>query len=418
MSQRKSEVAVGVAFLAAMVLLGVYTIAIKGLSLFGETKSYLVQFDQVYGLKEGDPVRVEGKEVGEVTSLRLLPEGDVLAGIEVPAEVEIYKDGGEVRVQPFSPLGGRVVEIKRGKPSPAGKYDPVTAEDEPGEVRPIGGVAEGELLQTLNELVETNKADVRKIVANIERVSRQLTKTDNVLGYLLNDELAARKLSEATNSLSSAAQRVDRIVARVEEGQGVVGGLLKEGSPLQRNIEGAAAAADRSLDSLGTILARAERGESALGVVVGDAPETRDAVKGIVSDVRTITHEVAEGDGTLGKLVRDGRLYESAAGTMENLDTITGRIEGGGGILSVLTEKEAGEDVRQTLRHLSSITAAVDDPEAGTLGLLVHDQALRGRIARVATEIEGLVVEFRDTLEDSREQAPVNAFIGAVFAAF
>lgn len=88
------------------------------------------------------------------------------------------------------------------------------------------------------------------------------------------------------------------------------------------------------------------------------------------------------------------------------------------GLLGVLLEKQAGEHTRETLEHMASITRAIDDPEAGTIGMLVHDDALRGRIDRIAQDVERLVVEFRDSVEDVREQAPVSAFIGTVFAAF
>ena len=48
----------------------------------------------------------------------------------------------------------------------------------------------------------------------------------------------------------------------------------------------------------------------------------------------------------------------------------------------------------------------------------MKDQQFRDRIARIFTEVERLTVEFRDSVEDLREQAPINAFLGAVFAAF
>ena len=53
-----------------------------------------------------------GYEKGEVKQLRLLPGGKIRAVLEVASDVEIYKEKSDVRVTPFSPLGGRVVEMK------------------------------------------------------------------------------------------------------------------------------------------------------------------------------------------------------------------------------------------------------------------------------------------------------------------
>lgn len=421
MNKQLSELIVGVVFVGGLIFLLSYTIILSGFRL-GATKTYLVDFEQVYGLKAGDAVRVEGHEKGKVQSLELQPGGDIRAALILSDDVEIFKDA-DVRVTPFSPLGGRVVEIKRGSPE-RGAYKfggSATGSVDIEKADVIAGEAEGELLQTLNALVEENRRAVKQIILNVEHVTDQLTKNDSgVLGYLINDAEGADKMDNVVGRMSSAADRLDTIMGRVENGEGVLGGLLKEGTPLQKNVEGAVAGANDSLDSLSSILGRANDGDSGLGVLVSDEKHNgvTGAMRGIVTDVKIVTGEVAQGRGTVGKLVHDDRLYDGAAGTAENLESITGKIDEGHGLLGVLLEEETGDNARDTIKSLSSITAAIDDPEAGTLGLLVHDDALRGRISRIAEEVERLVVEFRDSTEDLREQAPVNAFVGAVFAAF
>jgi len=422
-----SEMIVGLSFLAGVILLGFYTIVAGDFSLEGK-KLYLADFTSVYGLKEGDGVRVEGHESGEVKSIRLLPNGKVRVLLEVKSEVEIYRNGGEVRVTPFSPLGGRVVAISRGhEPAegtddPRGTYAPYTSDMTPEDAERVAilGVAEGELLQTLNELIEDNDENVGHIVDNIKIVTDQLTRTNNVLGYLINDEGAARKLNSITDNLASASQRVNNIVTRVDDGEGLAGALTRDDKPLSQNLAAAIDHGKGALEHGEAILERADEGKSALGVLVSAEPGPADDVRGIVSDIKHVTGEVAkpEGGGTLSKLVHDDRLYEGAAETAQNLGSITHKVDEGKGLLGVLLEKESGDNARETIEHLASITRAVDDPEGGTLGMIVHDQELRKRVGRIAGSVERLVVEFRDSLEDVREQAPVNAFIGAVFAAF
>ena len=424
----KHELIVGGVFTAAMCLLGFYTI-VTGNLMVG-TKLYVVDFKPpgVYGLKAGDPVRVEGLEVGEVKDLNLVKgQGDkagfVRAVLEVKKGVEIHRQGGRVMVTPFSPLGGRVVEITRGEETERGTYEPYDSgmSDEEIDRIAIRGDAEGEILQNLNRLIEDNDENVQLIVENLAQVSKRLASTEGVLGYLINDREGARKIDAIATHLSSASGRIDRILARVEAGEGVVGGLVDERSALSRNLVDAVDAGRGALESADRILARADRGESALGVLVSDRdPKVREDLSGIVSDVKVITGAVSDpkSGGSLSKLVHDGRLYDAASDTAENLASISGKIDQGHGLLGVLTEEQAGDDVRETLHHMASITRAVDDPSAGALGLIVHDDALRDRVGRVVEEIERLVVEFRDSIEDTREQAPVNAFIGAVFAAF
>jgi phospholipid/cholesterol/gamma-HCH transport system substrate-binding protein len=420
MNRTVTEIVVGLAFVLGLLIVGSYTILSSGVT-FGPTKLYVVDFNQIYGLKKGDGVRVEGLEIGEVIDITPLEGGKIRTVLEVAAEVEIYKEEGAIQVVPYSPLGGRVVEINRGtKTEQRGSYTSFTSGTlkDATDADAIQGTAQGELLQTLNDLVENNSGSVTTILTNLRKVSDQLTKDDNALGYLINSEEGGEHLSRVAQGMSSSAQRLDRILGRVEEGEGIVGGILQEGSPLEEDLNGAMKAGRGALEDVGSIVSRADRGESALGVFVSDDPEITAATRGIVTDVKTVTGTVADGKGTLGKVVHDDRLYEGAAATAENLESITAKVDEGNGLLGVLLEEESGENARKSLQHLASITGAIDDPEGGTLGLLVHDQALRDRLVRVSEELESLIVEFRDSIEDLREQAPVNAFVGAVFSAF
>jgi ABC-type transporter Mla subunit MlaD len=430
--QTRNELIVGLVFFAGMSFLGVYTIIISGL-FKGPTKTYLVNFPKIYGLKKGDQVRVEGLDVGEVTELRLIgkPNGDerINARLRVAKDVEIYKEQSEVKVTPFSPLGGRIIEIKRGvatddRASPGSTQGAYLSEeqckdDAEKKANTISGTAEGELLQTLTQLVDENRPGIKKIVKNLETVSQHLTETDNVIGALINDTGTGSLLKDAAGDLADTARNLNKIVARIEAGKGIAGELVVEQSDLHENVNAAAKSARSALDSADQILANANQGKSALGVFVSaDNPEVTADMKSIVHDVSVVTSDVAAGKGTLGMLVKDSRLYEGATATAENLGKITSNItknESAAGVL--LNDPETGAKLRSTVSHVESIAGSVDQGN-GALGMLIKDNEFRDRVARIFTEVERLTVEFRDSVEDLREQAPINAFLGAVFAAF
>jgi phospholipid/cholesterol/gamma-HCH transport system substrate-binding protein len=417
-----SELVVGGVFALGVTLLGVYTILISGLGI-STTKKYVVDFTEIQGLKVNDTVRVEGHEVGEVVSLRLLPGGSIRSVLEVDDDVQIYREGSSVRITPFSPLGGRVVEIERGDAeTPRGSYSFYDHPDGTSldEADVIQGEAEGEALASLNKLINDNRENFQALIANLKAASDQLAGRDSVLGYLINDPQGGDKLEEILSRLQSASGHLDSILGRVDQGQGVLGAVTVDGHPLQEDLEGAVDAGRGTLESAERILDRADRGESALGVLVGEDQPARDNLDGILADVKHISGEISDpqGSGTLTRLVHDDRLYEYASDTFENTASITERVNNNEGVLGALFDEQAGQDVKDTLHNLSEVSAAINDPEAGTLGLLIHDDVVRGRISRIAEQVERLIVEFRDSLEDVREQAPVNAFIGAVFAAF
>lgn len=421
---QRNELIVGLVFFAALLLLFIYTVVISGV-FKGRTKTYLVSFPNVYGLKEGDKVRVEGLDVGEVKELRLVekPSGElrINARLVVRSEVEIYKVGSEIKVIPFSPLGGHIVEIQRGNAdSPFGKFDSVEEMKARGqEPVPITGFAAGELLLTLSAIVEENKESVTRIVKNLEIVSDRLTKPDSgVVGMLLNDKGAAVKMDEITNELRDAAHSLNVILARLERGEGVLGELTKKEGKLHDDVVGAADAARGTLDEARKILKNANDGKSALGVLVASDDRVSGDVRGIAHDLKLITSDVQAGTGTVGKLFKDDRLYEGATATAQNLGKITKQVDEGKGAVGVLlSDADAGRAVKSTLLRLDSIAKSIDEKE-GALGLVIKDRPFRDRVAKIFEEVERTVIEFRDSVEDLREQAPINAFIGAIFAAF
>ncbi len=428
--QQRNEMIVGLIFFSSMVLLLIYTVVLSGL-FKGPQKTFLVSFPKIYGLKKGDQVRVEGLDKGEVVSLglELKANGEerVLARMKVATDVEIYRQGSEVKVTPFSPLGGRVVEIARGDESPRGRYLSLEEGEQeakklqkpfvPDEYK-IKGTAEGELLQTLNALVEENGPGIARIVSNLALVSDRLTQKDNVIGALINDPDTGSLISDMADELGRSARALHRILDRIDRGDGIAGELVSKSSELHDNLNSAARHANGTLEQANVMLVNANAGKSALGVLVADDPVTSGHARSIVRDISMVTSDVVAGQGSLGKFVKDPRFYEGAASTAENLGIITSNmITSKSAVGVLLNDEKTGAAVRSTVDHLNSITKSVDDGQ-GALGLVVKNELFQRRIQHIFNEVERLTVEFRDSVEDLREQAPINAFLGAVFAAF
>ena len=93
--------------------------------------------------------------------------------------------------------------------------------------------------------------------------------------------------------------------------------------------------------------------------------------------------------------------------TRENLD---GRaIKDPFTLLSDFVEENRG-NIQASLQNIREITDKINSGR-GTLGSLVNDD-------RIATKTDDLIEELRETIEDTREQAPVTSFIRAALTAF
>ena len=74
-------------------------------------------------------------------------------------------------------------------------------------------------------------------------------------------------------------------------------------------------------------------------------------------------------------------------------------------------------NVRDTIENISQIVKKINQGK-GTLGILVNDDEMSRNANTLVNDAKIVVRELRESLEDTREQAPVNSFLRAVFTAF
>lgn len=85
------------------------------------------------------------------------------------------------------------------------------------------------------------------------------------------------------------------------------------------------------------------------------------------------------------------------------------------GLAQLISENR--EDVRRTIQNVAEITDKVNNGR-GTIGMLINDNQLHENANTLVTDARVVVREMRESLEDTREQAPVTSFIRAALTAF
>jgi phospholipid/cholesterol/gamma-HCH transport system substrate-binding protein len=139
-----------------------------------------------------------------------------------------------------------------------------------------------------------------------------------------------------------------------------------------------------------------EKGEETIKELVVGAKET-------VSNLQNITHAINKGEGTIGKLVKDDKLYKEVKETVSSLNQVAQSIEKGEGTLGKLVKdealynqtKETLVEAKGTLANLNKISQQIESGE-GTLGKLVKDDTLY-------TETKATMVEAKETLANLKK---------------
>mgnify|MGYP003614331773 CR=1 FL=1 len=135
-------------------------------------------------------------------------------------------------------------------------------------------------------------------------------------------------------------------------------------------------------------------------------------IQQIAANIRTISGAIADGEGTIGKLVMDDDIYAQVKAVAANLNDISARLANGEGTVGRLLSEDdqVYQDLAATIKEIRGIAESVGRGE-GSVGKLLADEELY-------QQIQALVREGRAALDDLRETSPVTTFTSIFFGAF
>lgn len=360
-----SEVVVGVFMVAVLALLVYFTVVISGVDvLFGREKALArIAFTDVGGLKERDNVVYRGMKVGIVEKIELAPT-NVMVTVLVDRDV-VLRETCQASVSALSLLGGNYLLLEEG----AGAVQPLATTVFRGNppidwVRDLGKIA-GSLNEVLNDgsfrsivsNFEATAENVNKIVARVERgegtAGRLLSRDDTVYQDLREAVAGAKRaVGDAEKTFDGARKTFDHAAAvaeRLDRGEGTLGRLLSKDDAVYADLK-------QTLANAAAISARIERGEGTLGRLTAKDDALWGDLTNAVANVRAATAKLKSGEGLLGRAFNDAALADDAAKLVANLRTVSERLEKGEGTLGrLMTERELYDEVNAAIKDVRQI---------------------------------------------------------------
>jgi len=271
---------------------------LKGLDLFQKRNVYHAVYNNVAGITSASPVYYNGFKVGQVINAALMPgrSGHVVVSFQINEdELPIAKD---TKVQIYSAdLFSRALQLELGQ----------------GELAEAGDTLVGDVQLSLTDAVS---AQIDPLKAKAEGM---ISKVDSVLNgfqMILNKEAVGdidssfTSIREVLESLSSTAARLDKLVA--------VESVTLSAS--LHNLQTVSATLARNSDEMDHIFTNLDTLTTDLAK--GRLRKVMDDMALASAELKKVAQDIGNGQGTMGKLMKDDSLYTNLNAASRELDLL------------------------------------------------------------------------------------------------
>ena len=125
--------------------------------------------------------------------------------------------------------------------------------------------------------------------------------------------------------------------------------------------------------------------------VLAQAAGAVDDVVGLTHDLRDLTGGIVAGEGTVGQLVTNRRMYDELTGTLARMNATLARFQNpNGSVGRLLDDPTLYENLTHAVRSADSLIIALND-RRGTMGRLLHDDSLYVQLLGITQGADSLM---------------------------
>ncbi len=294
------EVKIASVFIVALALFVWGFNFLAGKNIFSRQLTLYAVYDQVNGLEEANPVVINGFKVGMVKSIGFHPDGSgkMLVKILITNNDIRIPSNSIARLFSSDIMGSRAIEIKMGK---GGDYiaDGDTLHTEMGAT--LGEEVSGQMLP-IKQKFEGVMSSIDSVLVIIQAVFNEGTRRNLQLSFE-SIKLTIRNLEHTTSNIdtlvTSQKSKLASIIGNVES----ISANIKDNNDKITNII-------NNLSSVSDTLAKAH-----LASTINNA---NDALR----EFNDILGKINRGEGSLGMLVNNDKLYTNLEKSSADLDAL------------------------------------------------------------------------------------------------
>jgi len=283
---RRTEIQVGLTVLAALAILLWGVTWLKELSIASKQRTWMVHFEQTGGLAAADEVQVNGIRRGNVSRVDLVANG-VIVNLELASEIQLTRDCG-VAIRNVGMMGEKVIAVTwRTTGAPYTERDTIRGVYEMGLPEMAAGLG-------------GTVGSIAQLTSQLENVATTLNQDGNFAETLKNLRIMSVELRATVEENRRSLRGITADL----------GATAKTARTLTADREGEL---KRALDHFASSAEKLDRLSGRL-----------DSLR---ASLQSVSGKLDRGQGTLGKLVNDDRMYDETRATVAELKALIADIK-------------------------------------------------------------------------------------------
>lgn len=288
----KKELKIGV-FVVVVVVVSFFVINyLRGKDIFNREIEVVSYYDNIEGLAESAPVFVKGYKAGKVNSVEYITsERHFKVTCSVKKEFEIPEDS-KMTIYAVDIMGGKGVRIDMGHSETL--------------------IADGGYLEPAYEagMLDALAVQLTPMLTKVNNTLDSLTVTVANVNTLLGEANQAR-ISNTLAHLERTMQNVSSVAASIQGRSADLNAFITNLSALSEKLNSVVDNVDGTVDEVSGVVAKISEAD----------------LKGVVESFHTLLNNINDPDGTVGKLLVDGSVYESLDALLIDIDSLIRKIE-------------------------------------------------------------------------------------------
>ena len=259
---------------------------LKGINLFEKTRTFKVVYSKVDGLASSNPVTLNGYTIGKVQKINFNPNNtkELIVDIVIENDVQFSKSS-KAELYETGLIGGKAIAI-------IPDYDNNVMANSGDYL--VGTVKPG-LTDLVNQIMPQIQLQLEEVMQNAKVV---LSNINTLFDEETKESLKSSidQFSSLTNSLSETSENINN--------------LIKDNSTSIASTVDNLNKTSIKMNEISTSIS-----EVNLNLILTNLDST-------VSNLNNLTNQMSKGEGTMGRLIYDAKLFENLDNATKNLEVL------------------------------------------------------------------------------------------------